>query len=185
MKNVKIGLLVLGAALILAGAGCSRTKEAAPSGISPEETPSEEPQNPAVPEGQVGGEPVTGAEGVVTSEVPAPEVTGVSEATVEGGTGTEASGAEAQSLTITARRWEFQPSTITVKKGTRVKLSITSVDVAHGFGLPEFGINQTIEPGKTAEVDFVADKVGEFPFSCTVFCGEGHGGMKGRFVVEE
>lgn len=184
MRNVKISLLVLGATLVLAGAGCSRVKEVAPTGAPEEGTPTEEPQNPAVSEGQIGDEPVTGEEGI-TSEVPVPGATGVSEAVIESETGTEVSGAQEQSFSITARKWEFQPGTITVQKGTRVKLSITSIDVTHGFGLPEFGISQTLEPGKTAEIDFVADKVGEFPFSCTVFCGEGHGGMKGTLVVTE
>jgi cytochrome c oxidase subunit 2 len=100
-------------------------------------------------------------------------------------TGETNTAGEVQSFTITARKWEFEPSTITVKKGNTVKLSITSVDVEHGFGLPEFGINKTIEAGETVDVEFVADKVGEFPFSCTVYCGEGHKDMKGTLVVTE
>ena len=176
MKNVKIGLLVLGAALVLVGAGCSRTKEIAPEGTSPDEAASEGAQ--------------TSDEGVITegenetaSEVPVSGVTGVTETTVEGEA--SASAPEVQSFSITARKWEFEPSSITVKKGNTVKLSITSADVSHGFGLPEFGISKTIEAGETAEVEFVADKVGEFAFSCTVYCGEGHGDMKGTLVVTE
>jgi cytochrome c oxidase subunit 2 len=32
-------------------------------------------------------------------------------------------------------------------------------------------------------VEFVADKAGTFTFSCSVYCGKGHRGMKGELVV--
>lgn len=86
---------------------------------------------------------------------------------------------------ITARTWEFQPSTITVNRGDTVRLAITSVDVAHGFALSEFNVNTRLEPGQTANVEFVVDQVGQFSFFCSVFCGNGHGGMRGTLIVEE
>ena len=84
---------------------------------------------------------------------------------------------------VEAKKWEFVPSTITVNKGDTVKLHITSTDVGHGFALSAFGINKTLNPGQTVDVEFVADKAGSFQFFCNVFCGEGHGGMKGTLVV--
>lgn len=89
-----------------------------------------------------------------------------------------------KSFTITAKSWEFSPSTITVKKGDTVRLTIKSVDVEHGFFLPAFNVNADLQPGKTATVEFVADKAGTFSFKCNVLCGEGHGGMNGKLVVE-
>jgi cytochrome c oxidase subunit 2 len=89
-----------------------------------------------------------------------------------------------KSFSVTAKQWEFSPSVLTVKEGDTVRLSITSVDVMHGFALSAFGINETLEPGKTVDVEFVADKSGSFNFFCTVFCGSGHGNMKGTLVVE-
>ncbi|NOZ81340.1 MAG: hypothetical protein GXP63_06745 [DPANN group archaeon] len=86
-------------------------------------------------------------------------------------------------ITMTARNWKFEPNIIRVKKGDRVKLSITSVDVTHGFNLPAFGINENLEPGKTVTVEFVADKTGTFPFACSVYCGQGHSSMTGELVV--
>lgn len=85
---------------------------------------------------------------------------------------------------MTARQWEFQPSAITVQKGDRVKLRITSVDVSHGFKLPEFGVDERLEPGRQLNVDFIADKAGTFTFFCNVLCGSGHGEMRGTLVVE-
>ncbi|MBH41541.1 MAG: hypothetical protein CL685_02405 [Candidatus Magasanikbacteria bacterium] len=92
---------------------------------------------------------------------------------------------EKKSFSITAKKWEFSPGIITVNKGDEVTLSITSVDVTHGFGLSAFNIKETLEPNKTTTVTFVADKSGSFPFFCSVFCGSGHGGMKGTLIVNE
>src|SRR3989338_4131269 len=87
-------------------------------------------------------------------------------------------------VTIVAKAWKFEPSTIRVKEGERVDLQIISIDVAHGFNLAAFGVSETLEPGKTVRTSFVADKKGSFPLFCDVFCGDGHGGMRGTLLVE-
>jgi heme/copper-type cytochrome/quinol oxidase subunit 2 len=92
---------------------------------------------------------------------------------------------EPQTIEITARQWEFDPGTITVKKGEKVKLMITSQDVTHGFSLPAFNIEETLKPGETVTLEFVPDKAGSFSFKCSVFCGTGHSGMKGTLIVED
>jgi cytochrome c oxidase subunit II len=86
-------------------------------------------------------------------------------------------------FTMTAKQFQFDPSVITVNQGDRVRIKITSLDVTHGFALPDFNINQTLEPGKEVMVDFIADKKGEYPFHCSVICGEGHKEMTGKLVV--
>lgn len=93
--------------------------------------------------------------------------------------------AETAVFTIKAKQWEFEPAAITVKKGQKVQLKISSVDVTHGFSLPEFKVRVNLEPGQTQTVEFVASQAGTFTFSCSVFCGDGHGGMKGTLVVKE
>ncbi len=40
---------------------------------------------------------------------------------------------QAREIKILARKFEFQPSTITVRKGEPVKLAVTSEDVDHGI----------------------------------------------------
>lgn len=87
-------------------------------------------------------------------------------------------------FTMTAKQWKFQPDTITVNRGDQVKLSITSVDVEHGIAMPDFGISSTLNPGQTTEIEFVADKSGTFSFFCSVFCGVGHGDMRGTLIVK-
>ena len=87
-------------------------------------------------------------------------------------------------IDMTARQWSFEPATIKVKKGAKVILNIKSVDVKHGFSLPEFDVKADLEPGRTEKVEFVASKTGRFQFRCSVFCGAGHFGMTGTLVVE-
>ena len=84
---------------------------------------------------------------------------------------------------MVAKQWEFEPSVIQVNKGDTVRLHINSIDVTHGFSMPDFGINVDLEPGKTVDVEFTADKQGRFTFACSVFCGEGHAAMRGQVVV--
>ncbi len=87
-------------------------------------------------------------------------------------------------FTITAKNWTFDPPVITVRQGDNVKIKVKSVDVAHGFALPEYGLDQELEPGKEVTVEFIASKKGEFTFFCSVLCGQGHRDMKGKLVVE-
>ena len=91
--------------------------------------------------------------------------------------------AQEQVIHMTAKKFEYSPDQITVKKGVPVILEITSVDRDHGFKLREFGVRADIKPGETTRVEFVPDKTGHFPFRCDVFCGSGHEDMSGELVV--
>lgn len=98
---------------------------------------------------------------------------------------TEQTMTEVKEISMVARKWEFVPATITVKKGDSVRFRIKSEDVKHGFSLPDFNVKQELNPGETTVVEFVADKTGTFSFSCSVYCGDGHTGMTGTLIVEE
>ena len=115
----------------------------------------------------------------ISSGVSAPGFEGIEEAVVN----TEGNTENVKEISVTARQWEFDPNPIIVNKGDKVKLSIKSVDVAHGFSLPDFGINKRLEPGKIETVEFIADKSGQFTFFCNVVCGSGHSNMKGTLIV--
>jgi cytochrome c oxidase subunit II len=91
----------------------------------------------------------------------------------------------AHEIKMTAKKYEFNPSVVTVKKGERVKLVITATDHEHGFKLEDFKIDQHLMKGVPTTVEFTADKVGEFSFHCSHFCGLGHPKMKGKLVVQE
>jgi len=90
---------------------------------------------------------------------------------------------EAREIKVTARKFEFQPKTITAQKGERIKLVITSEDVDHGFSLKDFAINETIKARQTKVIELTLDRAGKFEFACSVFCGEGHEEMTGELVV--
>ena len=76
-----------------------------------------------------------------------------------------------------------------VQKGDTVVWNITNVentyDATHGFALPDYNINLSLEPGETETMTFVADKAGVFPYYCTEFCSALHLEMAGYFLVEE
>jgi cytochrome c oxidase subunit 2 len=88
-------------------------------------------------------------------------------------------------IPMKAKKYEFTPSSIHVKKGEHVKLLITAVDHDHGFRLPAFDIHRDLKEGETTTIEFTADKAGTFPFACSHVCGFGHRGMKAELVVEE
>ena len=90
-----------------------------------------------------------------------------------------------QEVSIIARNFEYLPNQIVVRKDQPVRIYLTSVDNPHGFALGDFKIKREVDPGTVTVIDFVPNKTGEFPFHCSVFCGWGHVGMKGKlFVVE-
>jgi len=93
-----------------------------------------------------------------------------------------ASGAD--EIKVTAKKYEFDPNPIRVKKGDHVKLVITALDHDHGFKLDAFHIDQLLKKGEATTVEFTADQAGTFPFQCSHLCGMGHKKMKGELVVE-
>jgi cytochrome c oxidase subunit II len=123
----------------------------------------------------------------VTQEMPTQEEADTPEMVVEETTDEPAAMQEESNvkvINIEAKKWGFVPSTITVNQGDQVKLLITSIDVDHGINLPAFGVNEQLKTGQTVEINFVADTAGTHSFFCNVFCGSGHGSMRGTLVVE-
>jgi cytochrome c oxidase subunit 2 len=95
-------------------------------------------------------------------------------------------GQNEQVIKITAKKFEYSPNEIRVKKGVPVVLEFTSLDRVHGFTVPDLGgIRATIEPGKATQVRIMAPKAGTYEFHCDLFCGDGHEGMTGKIIVEE
>jgi cytochrome c oxidase subunit II len=91
---------------------------------------------------------------------------------------------EPRAVAITAKRFEFVPSTITLKKGETVKLVVTSEDVTHGFFLRPLKIDTDLVPGETQQITVTPQSAGTFTAICHHFCGAGHGNMKLTVVVE-
>ncbi|HEY6929078.1 MAG TPA: cupredoxin domain-containing protein [Thermoanaerobaculia bacterium] len=89
-----------------------------------------------------------------------------------------------RAIEITAKRFEFVPSTITLRKGETVKLVVKSEDVTHGLFLRPLKIDTDLAPGETQEITVTPLTAGTFSAICHHFCGSGHGGMKLTVVVE-
>ena len=87
-------------------------------------------------------------------------------------------------IKMTVKRFEFSRKTITLKKGVPVLIEITSLDVPHGFSVPDFNARaEIVMPGKATQIRFTPDKVGEFIYLCDVFCGAKHEEVQGKFIV--
>ncbi|MBF0559515.1 MAG: cytochrome c oxidase subunit II [Nitrospirae bacterium] len=90
-----------------------------------------------------------------------------------------------QVIKVTAKKFEYSPNEIRIKKGIPVVLEFTSLDRIHGFTIPDLdGMRATIEPGKVTRVRLVVPKAGTYDFHCDIFCGDGHEGMAGKIIVE-
>ena len=98
----------------------------------------------------------------------------------------EQAGQTKQVIKITAKKFEYSPNEIRIKKGVPVILEFTSLDRVHGFTVPDLGgIRATIEPGTVTQVRIMAPKAGTYEFHCDLFCGDGHEDMTGKIIVEE
>src|ERR1700732_1207338 len=96
-----------------------------------------------------------------------------------------------QIIEVTAKKYEYSPSPIRVKRGVKVQLRITSLDKTHGFkiNLSADGSDKKNEPGLALSsnddcfklekgvptvVEFVARTPGTYSFHCCNRCGIGH-----------
>jgi cytochrome c oxidase subunit 2 len=106
-----------------------------------------------------------------------------------------------QVIEVIAKKYEYSPSPVHVKAGTKVQLKITATDHDHGFKIgtvPDgaqpkgaagliFTSEQDcwqLKKGETTTIDFFAQTPGTYTFRCCHTCGLGHKGMKGQIVVE-
>jgi len=104
-------------------------------------------------------------------------------------------------IEVSAKKYEFSPAEIKVKKGEKIELKVHSVDETHGVklnvypegakdkGTPGLVFDQPAENGKVSKgtdqvLDFVAQEAGTYDFVCAKFCGFGHDRMKGKLIVE-
>ena len=89
---------------------------------------------------------------------------------------------------VIARRFDFEPATIEVTEGDRVRLLVRSADGPHGVEIKAFKVKKAVPRAKPGDepitIDFVATRAGEFPILCSEYCGNGHNDMTGTLVVK-
>lgn len=106
-----------------------------------------------------------------------------------------------QVVEMTATNYEFTPSSVHVKVGETVRISVTAKDKEHGIrikpvpkGSPEgaaAGLDIAsdencvkFKKNETGTIEFTARAPGTYEFDCCKLCGFGHGKMKGEIVVD-
>jgi cytochrome c oxidase subunit 2 len=90
----------------------------------------------------------------------------------------------ARVVEISAKKFEFTPNVVTLKKDEPVTIHFTSTDRAHGLLVKAFKIDLDADLGKPADVTVTPHEAGTFAAICDHYCGSGHGNMKMTFVVE-
>jgi len=88
--------------------------------------------------------------------------------------------------------WKFQHmdgqreiNELHVPVGRNVKLTLTTEDVLHNFGLPEFRTKIDVVPGRYTYLWFQPTKPGKYHLFCQEYCGLNHSGMGGWVYVME
>jgi cytochrome c oxidase subunit 2 len=67
-----------------------------------------------------------------------------------------------------------QDPTMVIPTGTEVQITLRSLDVLHGFYVPEFNFSRYASPGYNTTFDFDALHTGDFRGQCTQLCGYYH-----------
>jgi len=102
---------------------------------------------------------------------------------------------------LKAKKYEFDPSPLHVKAGTKVQLKISALDHDHGFKIAMYpdGAKSSGQPGlvftsaqdcwllkkgETTTIEFIAQTPGTYPFHCCHRCGLGHHDMNAELIVD-
>jgi len=86
-------------------------------------------------------------------------------------------------IEVTTENWQFTPSVIKAKKGEKVILRLIGKNGIHGFFVPDLGIAERVEAGRTVEVSLPTNQTGTFELRCNIICGQGHDGMIGTIII--
>lgn len=106
-----------------------------------------------------------------------------------------------RAITITARKYAYEPAVIRANRGDVLRLRLLSSDAVHGFYVEGYDIDARIipqapfvelrrpsaagaVPERLEEIVVVADRPGKFRFRCSMTCGFLHPFMQGELIVE-
>ena len=74
-------------------------------------------------------------------------------------------------------------SQLVLPAGREVDLTLRSLDVIHGFAVPELRIKQNTVPGQISHIHFTPEIPGDYAILCTQVCGLGHYRMQATLRV--
>ena len=89
-------------------------------------------------------------------------------------------------IRVSAERFAFTPSEVTVPPGATIEFQLKSDDTAHGFRIVGQSIDLTIPKRGRGEatVTFTPPEPGNYVFECSRMCGAGHSFMRGVIHVK-
>lgn len=79
-------------------------------------------------------------------------------------------------ITVIAKKdeWRFIPEEIEAERGDKIIMTVINEDdYDHGIAIDAFGVSQRMPANATITVEFTVTQEGDFPFYCSVPCGEG------------
>ncbi len=90
-----------------------------------------------------------------------------------------------RTVRVTAERFQFTPSEVTVGQGTTIEFQLKSDDTAHGFRIIGHSVDVTIPKRGRGEATatFTPPAPGSYVFECSRMCGAGHSFMRGVIRV--
>jgi nitrous-oxide reductase len=84
-------------------------------------------------------------------------------------------------------RSHYTPDTIQAKVGDTLRLHLTNVeqtpDATHGFAIPQYNIEASLDPGEVVNIDLPLNRAGTFAMYCSEFCSALHLEMQGWLEV--
>lgn len=91
---------------------------------------------------------------------------------------------EIKEFIVEGSEFKFSPTSMTVNKGDKVKLTFKNIGLAgHNFVIGDLGVSTSvISGGSTEMVEFIASKSGTFAFYCSV-PGHRSAGMEGQISI--
>ncbi|MEK7519502.1 MAG: cupredoxin domain-containing protein [Patescibacteria group bacterium] len=92
---------------------------------------------------------------------------------------------QVREISVSGDEFSFNPSSIQLESGERIKLVFTNVGKApHDLKIEELGIGtEIIRSGQTDTIEFQAPKSGKYTFFCSV-AGHREAGMEGNLEVK-
>ena len=100
-------------------------------------------------------------------------------------TGSSQPSGATKEFTVTGSGFKFDPATLTVNKGDKVKITFVNSAGTHDWVLDGYTNVKTkvIQGGQQETIEFTADKAGTFEYYCSVG-NHRQMGMKGTLVVK-
>jgi cytochrome c oxidase subunit II len=87
-------------------------------------------------------------------------------------------------VSVTARKYAFEPPVITVRQDDIVRVTFRADDIAHSFTMDAYRISKRVNGGQTVTFEFRADRAGTFPIYCALQADEGCRRMQASLVVQ-